>query len=295
MHAWKHHEGAFGASPAWVAFDEERLVGVRVFMRWEFERDGRVLRAVRAVDTATHPDARGRGVFTRLTMHAVDALRDDGVDFVFNTPNDQSRPGYLKMGWQLVGRLPIAARPGAAAGLVRMARARVPAQRWSEASTAGAAAGDVVAEEAALDALLASVAPSAPGSLRTRRDVAFLRWRYGAPHLAYRALVARRGPEHGVAFFRERRRGPAREAVVCDVIVPAGAGGTARALASDVARATRADYTIAMVAGAAWSRAGFVPLPRQGPVLTWRSVATGEVAAPSRDRWHLGLGDIELF
>ena len=57
-------------------------------------------RAVRAVDTITAPEARGRGVFTRFTLAILsnEITRDDDVSFVFNTPNDQSRPGYLKMG-----------------------------------------------------------------------------------------------------------------------------------------------------------------------------------------------------
>jgi len=81
-----------------------------VFLRWMFLRpEGGVATAVRAVDTATLPAAQGRGVFTRLTTTAVDELREQGVDFVFNTPNDRSRPGYLKMGWQVVGRVPGAA------------------------------------------------------------------------------------------------------------------------------------------------------------------------------------------
>ena len=73
-------------------------------MRWEFQRGDEVFRCVRAVDTATHPDYQGRGLFTRLTKAALPELVADGVKFVFNTPNDQSRPGYLKMGWQAVGR-----------------------------------------------------------------------------------------------------------------------------------------------------------------------------------------------
>ena len=93
LYAWKHEQNAFGRSPAWVACDGERLAGVRILMPWEFRRGAVTVRAVRAVDTATHPDYQGRGIFTRLTLHAIDELREEGVDFVFNTPNDQSRPG----------------------------------------------------------------------------------------------------------------------------------------------------------------------------------------------------------
>ena len=97
---WKHDENPFGPSPMWVACDGDRVVALRVFMRWQFRRGDEILRAVRAVDTATDPDYQGKGLFTALTLHGLDELRADGVDFVFNTPNAQSLPGYLKMGWQ---------------------------------------------------------------------------------------------------------------------------------------------------------------------------------------------------
>ena len=113
LYAWKHETNPFGPSPAWVVDDGGDVVAVRLFMRWEFCRGGRRLRAVRAVDTATHPSHQGKGLFTALTLHALEACRADGVDFVFNTPNEQSRPGYLKMGWREVGRLPAAMRADA--------------------------------------------------------------------------------------------------------------------------------------------------------------------------------------
>ena len=128
---WKHERNPFGPSLAWVVERDGRVVAVRLFMRWEFRRGGSTLRAVRAVDTATHPDHQGHGLFTALTQHALEACRAEGVAFVFNTPNDQSRPGYLKLGWREVGRPSVAARPGRPRDLVTIARSRVPAERWS--------------------------------------------------------------------------------------------------------------------------------------------------------------------
>src|SRR5690242_5148995 len=148
LYRWKHEHNAFGPSPAWVAVDGDRVAGIRVFMRWEFVVDGHVMRAVRAVDTATDPAYQGRGIFTRLTMHALEAVTAEGVDFVFNTPNDQSRPGYLKMGWEVVGKLPVMVRPCSLRGAAKIASARVPAERWSSASDAGDAAADVLADGA---------------------------------------------------------------------------------------------------------------------------------------------------
>ena len=106
--------------------DGARIAGFRIFLCWELERGGAAVRAVRAVDTATHSDYQGRGTFSRLTLHAIDALRADRVGFIYNTPNGQSRPGYLKMGWQPVARLPVLARPRLLGSLLAVARACPP-------------------------------------------------------------------------------------------------------------------------------------------------------------------------
>ena len=77
----------------WVALAGSRVVGFRAFLRWELVGpDGRVRYAARAVDTATDPDFQGRGIFTRLTLEALDALPADGVELVFNTPNARASP-----------------------------------------------------------------------------------------------------------------------------------------------------------------------------------------------------------
>ena len=107
LFVWKHLENHFGRSIALVAEDDEGLLGLRAFMRWEFDGPGGPYRAVRAVDTATHPRAQRRGIFSRLTTAALEACREDGVDLVYNTPNEKSLPGYLKMGWTRVTKWPV--------------------------------------------------------------------------------------------------------------------------------------------------------------------------------------------
>ncbi len=287
LFAWKHEENAFGPSPAWVAVDGERLAGFRVLMRWEFVDHGGIVHAVRAVDTATHPDYQGRGIFTRLALHALDELRHE-IDFVFNTPNDQSRPGYLKMGWQVVGRLPTAVRPTGLRGIPRIVTARVPAERWSAPSTAGEAAVDLLADEAALIRLLDS--QPEPTALRTHLTPAYLRWRYGTPLLAYRAIAAPTGVQDGIAFFRIRGRGKAREAALCDVIAAGAEVKAQAALTRAVTHSADADYVIRLGGGIV-APGGLLRLPGQGPLLTWRALRS---QVPP-DAWDLSLGDIELF
>jgi hypothetical protein len=194
------------------------------------------------------------------------------------------------MGWVEVGRLPTAVRFRSPGAVVRMARSRVPAERWSSAATAGPSAGEVL-EAAGVGALLDSIV-AFPG-LRTRRSPEYLRWRYGFAPLGYRAVTVSDRVEDGLAIFRVRRRGRALEGALCELLVPAGAGGVDTALVRAVARAAAADYLI-RIGGPAVARDGFVRLPRQGPVLTWRRLARDGPGADPRD-WDLRLGDVELF
>jgi hypothetical protein len=218
-------------------------------------------------------------------------LTSEGVDFVFNTPNDQSRPGYLKMGWQVLGRVPVRARPTSLGGLVRMAKARTPADLWSTPSTLGVAATEAFADDEGLAALLASQPSDV--RLRTRRSSAFLRWRYGGfPPLGYRVITAGPDAASGFAVFRLRRRGRALEAAIGDVVAPGADRRVIARLLGQVGSRSGADYAVRL-GDPPPPAGGFLPLPRQGPLVTWRALA--QIAPVPFAQWRLSIGDIELF
>ena len=62
---WKHLINPFGTSPVLLCWENDKLVGVRAFMRWEWHKGEQVYHALRAVDTATHPEYQGRGLFKK--------------------------------------------------------------------------------------------------------------------------------------------------------------------------------------------------------------------------------------
>ena len=282
---WKHLDGPWGPSPAWVADRDGALIGFRAMLRWQFVVDGRPIDAVRAIDTATHPDHRGRGIFRSLTMHSVEQLTGDGLGFVFNTPNDQSRPGYLKMGWRQLGRVSVQVMPARPSSALRTLRARVPAEFWSIPSDVGRPA------QTGLDAEGADrVGPSVAGVMTTNRTGSYLRWRYGLDALHYRLWTVQGTAAYVV--FRIRRRGEARELVVdefgaAETLSPLERVSTLR----DLLRATRCDHAL-MTRTVGTPRSG-VPLPRTGPILTWRALTSHD--PPTLASWHLSMGDIELF
>ena len=84
---WKHIKNPFGKSYILLAEENSELIGVRAFMQWKWLWKGKIYKTVRAVDTATHPEHQGKGVFKKLTLQQAEICKKDGVDFIFNTPN----------------------------------------------------------------------------------------------------------------------------------------------------------------------------------------------------------------
>ena len=286
--AWKHDHNPFGASPAWVAEANGAMIGVRTFLRWRFRTPDGLVSAVRAVDTATHPNAQGRGVFTTLTLGALPDLREMGIGFVFNTPNDKSRPGYLKMGWAEVGRVPVGVRVAGLGRLRAVVGAKAAAAKWSEPSEVGLSPQDAFADIDEVDRLLRSVRRSV--RISTDRDLDYLRWRYSFAALHYRVVPAGDSIGDGVVVVRFRRRGAAVEATIADLMV--GSPSAARAAVRTILRESGADYAIAG-GRAELARAGFVPVPPLGPILTWKPMVRSGV--PTMGELDLAMGDVELF
>jgi GNAT superfamily N-acetyltransferase len=292
---WKHLEGPFGPSFMLVAEHGDRLVGLRAFMRWRFTAHGRTVRAARAVDTATHPDYQGMGIFKRLTLELLDAVGDE-VDLVFNTPNARSGPGYLKMGWREVGRVPVAVRVRRPLRLLGRGRGRAAAPPPVDAEPAAA-----VLEHGEQVAALLGREPASPSRLATPRDLDYLRWRYGAaPLLGYRAVAERRDGElAGLAVFRVRPRGRLWESTVVEVL----AGGdprVARCLLRRVAAAAPVDHlTLHAPAGSPLSRpaarSGFLPAPAGIRLVANPRRADLRPDPTDLGAWALSLGDLEVF
>jgi GNAT superfamily N-acetyltransferase len=297
---WKHAENPFGQSFMLVTESGSRIVGLRAFMRWRFEIAGRNVSAVRAVDTATHPDYQGRGIFSRLTLAALDALRSE-VDLVFNTPNEKSLPGYLKMGWRSVGRVPVSIRVLRPARFLRGLR-----RRGGDPDRARPVSTAVPAEDALADgdtvARLLEVCRTPSARLETSRTPEYLLWRYGERSgLGYRAVGLEEGGRlRSLAIFRTRSRGRMWESTVAEVLTPPGDWRAARRLLQEVGRSTRVDHVACHASrgsslAVAARRAGFLRLP-MGMTFVVNDLRERTGIDPFDLRsWNLSLGDLEVF
>lgn len=277
---WKHFENAFGPSLILVADDGSNLLAVRPFMQWEFDDGQRRVTAARAVDTATLPAAQGRGLFTALTRSGLDQLETRGVGLVFNTPNDKSLPGYLKMGWVDAGGIDFGFRPRSIARVPRIVRSRTAAAKPSIPTPHLGIGVDAGLEALGPDLDVSSSAEA--GLLRTAHTRGTLRWRFAAGPITYRWLQV---DEETACIVRLRQRGPSRELVVAHILGDRSGAQTGAAIRTAM-RSVNADYCIGPN-----ELHKTVSSTRFGPKLALREVNL----RPSEFRFAWEPGDIELF
>jgi len=274
---WKHHDNPFGTSILLVAEEAGSIVGVRAFMRWKLiTPKGNEVRCVRAVDTATHPDYQGRGVFRELTMSAVEQARSEGVHLIFNTPNDASGAGYLKMGWAEVGRVRPLVRPrlGRSAGVgpdgITSLRSVIPAA----------------------ETLTPRNLERPPMGLRTPRSLEYQSWRYlGHPTARYGWVSDEFG---GGAVVRSSARRGRTELLVSELL--AGTRLIRRLAKSHKARYLAGVFSRGTPERLSAMKAGmFSPPGVPGLRLVARPLTELDVDVSDMASWDLSLGDLELL
>jgi GNAT superfamily N-acetyltransferase len=304
---WKHLDNPFGRSVALVAERDGHMLGLRTFMRWNLVSGARTIPAVRAVDTATHPAAQGQGIFKRLTTEALDLAAADAL-LVFNTPNAQSKPGYLRMGWTVVDDLPVLIRPVRPLRFLRHAResrAALP-PLGGEQPEAGLPTTEALPTLAGLADLIDDVELPKQHDPRIRTPLSpeYLTWRYvDVPGVVYRYATVHDGARlRGLAVGRMRTRGELREFTLTELITKPGDRRGLRRLLRKVVRAG-GDHVATVLprqssSAAALRRHGFVRMPGANLTMTSRPLPGAPEDLPDvrvATNWALHLGDLELF
>ncbi|MBE6673954.1 MAG: GNAT family N-acetyltransferase [Ruminococcaceae bacterium] len=93
----KYIDNIFGKSIVEVVYLDGQPVAARGL--WRNDVDGK--RSYQPGDTCVTEICRGKGIFTEMTKKSLE-LTEEG-DLIYNFPNQNSFPGYMKMGWKLVG------------------------------------------------------------------------------------------------------------------------------------------------------------------------------------------------
>jgi hypothetical protein len=308
---WKHFNNPFGPSIALLATSASgQIIGLRTFMRWRFLSGDFSHKAVRAVDTVTHPDFRRYGIFSKLTLKGIESAKNDGVDFIFNTPNEQVLPGYLKLGWSYVSLLRPLVRilnyPRFVTGLIR--------SRDKSHSSGPISADEIFKQQLpsiseflgrtkGFETLLQSHRRVHHGKLVTDQSLDYLKWRYGQhPDIDYKVLYTEKnGAVSGCAILRPSTRFGLKEVIINELILSGADDGSASNLLHELRRLTKADYIIAYFSRGSFQRAalarnGFYQVPKAGQNFTVKLLSQSFPRDPQvLNNWELSLGDLEMF
>lgn len=227
METEAHHAWKFSSFPdpvpsyQYVAAEENELVGYYAAIPYTYLIDGKPYRCGMVCDVMTHPERRGKGIFTGIGHFATNAMKEEGLAFTTGYPiRPEVIPGHLKVGWKIVVELPMYLRPiGLSSFLPPTLRALAPlidpllnvVQCWSWLMPSGYSVETLSRSE-----FLGRYSSDSNDDYRTFveewtagqnnalvKSVEFLNWRTGAPDTEYRFLLLRcTGKIVGMAIAR---------------------------------------------------------------------------------------------
>jgi len=98
--SWQFDRNPTGIVNIHLAISGGRVIGVVSHSAVRMNVAGREETVSVSINTDTHPDFRGRGVFSTLTRAAEDYAREAGAALMLGVPNEESKPIFLgRLGW----------------------------------------------------------------------------------------------------------------------------------------------------------------------------------------------------
>lgn len=320
-HRWQYQENPAGQALVGLARDGStgELVGQFATLPLRVSLDGEPAIAALALNVATDPEYRRRGIFISLARAADEQIANAGVDFAFALPNENSFLGFVQhLGYQHVGDIPLLVRPINLRRIVQQ-RLALPGlgtlagalgglllQPLHSAATPleGVAVAPVERFDSAFDALWERI--SGRQRVMVLRDAAYLDWRFHRIPLRHyqplQALVD--GELAGYIVLREAEIAGMRAGLVVDFVVepsPAGERAGSALLAHALAHFVGEDLDLLASLMLSHTseyrllrRAGFWPLPHPLLPQRFRLVARNGPAVRHLRHWFLTMGDYDV-
>lgn len=198
---WKFRDNPAGPPIIALAEAEGKIVGQYALWPTQLRLGAELVSGAQSLDTMTHPDFRGQGMFTVLAEECMRYAAKRGVEALYGFPNDSSQPGFIrKLDWDHTGDVPMWIRP------LRISRhRRTPSWIAPVADLVafllprgGARAFDMRTGPPATDAIEGILAPwrERKGICRVERSAPHFAWRFAsASGMRYAYVCAYRNDE----------------------------------------------------------------------------------------------------
>jgi len=109
---WRFFDAPYGICPAVLAMDGERPVGFYTVWPVKIRLTGRMVLGGQSMDTMTHPDYQGQGIFPKLANACYELSAARGYKILYGFPNPLSYPGFIqRLEWQHTGDITHWIRP----------------------------------------------------------------------------------------------------------------------------------------------------------------------------------------
>ena len=102
---WKYEDNVFGKPFIHQIKKGDKIIGSSTLWPWQLSCRGEIFKVYQPCDTVVHPDFQGQGLFSKLNNYRIPDIRERGIPFVYNFPNEKSVNGYLKFGWMYLEKL----------------------------------------------------------------------------------------------------------------------------------------------------------------------------------------------
>lgn len=273
-----------------LAVVDGRVAGMLAMSYARMRLNGQGQVAAFAIDGATHPDFRGRGIFQKLELENERLAAEAGAEVAVGFTNPQAGPILVgRVGWEDVRRLRLWVRVLRPLELVRRRgrpgglRPRTGTARMRPIERFGAEAENVASRVRYPDHVV--------------RDAAYLNWRYTESPRGYRCLGAfRHGRLVGFAVLGHKLYRGISTAYIADLVAPEGRD--ARALLRRCVAEARggADAVIALAGPfpGPFAAIGFVPTPASIRLIG-KPLSRGARLPADGKQWHFSLGDSDIF
>ena len=277
---WWFERNPVGPRLITLAEDDEGVLGMLAMSFARMRCNGSEVLAAAAVQGATHPRARGRGVFSEIELFNEARSAEHGARVAVGFTNPEAGPILVgRVGWRDVRRLRLWARP-----LRGLLRGSGPVLREGT--------GDVARFGAEHERLYRSVSASWPDHYV--RAAEYLNWRYLDSPKGYRAFEHRvAGESRGFAVLGQARHHGREIAVVADLVADGvrSARALLRGLIAETGPGAQALVGLPPPGlGGAFASCGFVPTP-----VTIRLIGKPLAESAAVGDWYFSLGDTDIF
>ncbi len=109
---WEFTDGPAGKAFIYMAEDGGRLAGHFADIPRRFSLNGEVTLGTLSLDLMVHPDFRRKGIFVEMGKYAAQRVEKENGLFMTAFPiRKETIAGLLKIGWEVVGELPVLVYP----------------------------------------------------------------------------------------------------------------------------------------------------------------------------------------